>query len=276
MYNNAVDRPHKELFRTAILSQVKGAKNFLCLPAAPCLDVEEGLELGAINLRTKIWAVESASELAPKIEEKLEHMGFLRFSVQNCFLDQAVIDGEIDFAYLDVCGQITGKFLWWLQNVQFTSTARVVFTFSYAPRSTEKTYYNQLLEGVYDRTNVENNLFFGEYIIDDENVKKVAGSIKAAQPAIKFNLAQTYSDTSKMMVLGGYFGVAPPIHFAMPTQVDIGKLEDKIIGYAKQGGVVCPQQLGGLRNSWNRLGVQDQRKLKNSRQKEMNKIGFYV
>lgn len=131
------DQKEKNFIRQEVCKGGKEPYNsVLLLPSASCLDVEHMLGTGAINLDTRVVAVERDKFLSSIIAEKLQKRGFSNFQVHNTELAKTELESEqFDFVYLDTCGDLSTSLLKWLaEQVQrgvFKRATKIALAFSH-------------------------------------------------------------------------------------------------------------------------------------------------
>jgi hypothetical protein len=276
-YNAHKYRPAKERMRNMFFGQIKrSSKNYLCLPGEYCEDVIHGMELGVINEKTKIWAIEQNPDLVPGIKARLRSLK-LRHHVWNAPIEKTYYKTKFDLAYIDLCGQISEKLLMWLVKVHFTPISKIGFTFSYPARSRKITFYNELIRGEYDEAICPEKLTC-RVRDDNPRLERLVAMIRFMRPQLRFNIAKTYYDSTPMVFLGGYFGKAPvyvPLGTkgsSKPKVPAIERVREKVNELAKN--IEYGQQLGGLKISWNHLPTKDRRILKREMPKKLAKLGL--
>jgi hypothetical protein len=123
------------------------AKHYLCLPSDTLLDIKEGLETGVIDKNTLIIAVEKDMGKIPAIKKQLSKIFPDYYLFPNQFYRLDLSDcGDIDFANIDLCGQLDKKIAKWLLKMdKFTDGAKVCFTFSLGRQINELMYHEREL-----------------------------------------------------------------------------------------------------------------------------------
>ena len=129
----------------------KPYRNVLLLPGKSSLDIKKMLENGSIDSNTNILAVERDPEVCKKIHKflsskakKKEIKSFQIFANELHFLP--LQGGEdLDFVYLDTCGQLNAKVLSWLATIVqipgvFAPNAKIYLAFSQYYRTGTKIY----------------------------------------------------------------------------------------------------------------------------------------
>lgn len=134
------NRPRKDVARRMMINTPRAttspAKVAIFLPADSCIDVKLALETGVINKRTFLIIVEKAHSAATKIRAYMSKT-FPKNGYAICELELEKLDLEnvlegrkVDYAFLDMCGQITHKVAYWLHKNQdcFTDDAIIGIT----------------------------------------------------------------------------------------------------------------------------------------------------
>lgn len=129
------DTHTKNTIRNIVCKETKEPYlSVLLLPSGMCLDVKQMLTNKAIDLDTRIVAVERDRLLAGVIRGKLQDLGFNNFEVHQKDLEAVDLSKEsFDFVYLDTCGQLTPQLLGWMveqvQTPAFKKTKSINLAF---------------------------------------------------------------------------------------------------------------------------------------------------
>lgn len=103
--------------RRAFVGVPKNVRTALFLPAASAYCVEEALRLGVIGSRTRIVCVENDLSKAKAIRNKIGSLGLLpQTDLYFGHLHSLKLNGYLDYAFFDLCGQITYPLMKWFES----------------------------------------------------------------------------------------------------------------------------------------------------------------
>lgn len=133
-------RAYKDQYRKFAVLNAKPAKVYLTLPSDSIADIILAVELGTIDSKTFVIAVEKDAKKAKTIKEKLKafnfkhhvHHGELHTLPLEDILKQYKLK-SVDLAFFDLCGQMTCQVARWIMRLNpstFSSKAKVAWTFS--------------------------------------------------------------------------------------------------------------------------------------------------
>lgn len=129
------DTHTKNTIRNIVCKETKEPYlSVLLLPSGMCLDVKQMLSNKAIDLDTRIVAVERDRLMAGVIRGKLQDLGFNNFEVHQKDLHEVDLSKEsFDFIYLDTCGNLSPQLLGWMveqvQTPAFKKTKSINLAF---------------------------------------------------------------------------------------------------------------------------------------------------
>lgn len=138
-YDYTIQRPYKHTPRSVAVSPSdKSARVAVFLPGRDAPDVQEALDNGTITKTTRVIAIECNKEIAVELDALLRRLGLTNYVVyddklETLELDTVLDEGQkIDFAFLDICNQVSPKILQWMLNNEawFADGAAVALTFS--------------------------------------------------------------------------------------------------------------------------------------------------
>jgi len=119
-------------------------RRVLLLPSNTCLDVKELLLKKAIDSTTEIVAIERDPAIVPELTENLTKLGFNNFIVVQSELEFSNLDGQFDFVFLDLCGQLSPGVVNWLctqvQKKIFADDCKIAIAVSHYCREGHKFY----------------------------------------------------------------------------------------------------------------------------------------
>ena len=135
-WDSTKKRPIKKQVTTNFFTFIKKVhprktfKVFFCLPSTQANDVKEALELGIINKKTKIIAVERTKAYLPELKNALDNLGFGETSrviinkelcnITTWHLTEACktlgVKG-IDLFYIDTCNCLVACLQSWIEDV---------------------------------------------------------------------------------------------------------------------------------------------------------------
>ena len=132
-YSPYVVRKQKTLARNEALEFCNQPDTMICLPSAECACILQEYEEGRITLETNIIAIEHDADYAAIIKAKLARKGFkhvlvLRSEIFRVTRAELLTFGKIDFAYFDLCGNMTPAIKAWYEQNRDCFSGPVIWT----------------------------------------------------------------------------------------------------------------------------------------------------
>jgi hypothetical protein len=146
-------RPIKERTRQTLMQDMTPKKSVLLMPGNLARDLEVAIQHKVLNRRSRIVCVEKDNAEISSLSRRIQRIvpkGFRKPELHHQDVFKIKLDHPVDFAWIDLCGNLRKKDIPWLQNElvpNLMPDAELAFTFSIRTRG------NNFIQGVTDYLN---------------------------------------------------------------------------------------------------------------------------